>query len=126
MIAIINDTNGKSYKKEIGEELIGKSLGDKIDGSVIGLDGYELEIRGGNDKQGFAMRKDVEGSARKRIFLSKGPGFRPERKGERRRKTIRGKVIDEDISMVNLKVIKKGKTPLEEIFKKPEQEQAQE
>jgi len=122
MRIIVNDADGKSYKKEIGEELSGKSLGDKIDGSLIGLDGYELQISGGSDKQGFAMRKDIEGIRRKRVLLSKGPGFKPTREGERRRKSLRGKVIAEDISVINLKVIKKGKKELEKLFKVPEEE----
>ena len=122
MRIIVNDTDGKSYKKEIGEELAGKSLGEKIDGSLIGLEGYELQISGGSDKQGFAMRKDIEGIRRKRVLLSKGPGFKPTRKGERRRKSLRGKTIAEDISVINLKVIKKGKKALGTLFKAPEEE----
>jgi len=121
MKIIINNKNGNSVKTEISGELIGKSIGDKIDGSLIGLEGYELQITGGNDKQGFSMRKDVEGMKRKRILLSKGPGFKPKRKGERRRKSIRGRIIAEDISVVSMKVLKQGKIPVEEIFKKPEE-----
>ncbi len=122
MILNISNKNGKSYRMEIKEELIGKRIGDIIDGAIIGMEGYELEITGGSDKQGFPMRKDIEGQKRVRALLSKGPGFRPKEKGERRRKNVRGKVIAEDISQVNLKIIKMGKKNLEEIFTKKEEE----
>ena len=40
--------------------------------------------------------------------------------GLRKRKTVRGKVISESISQINVKIIKAGQKPLEEIFKKAE------
>ena len=124
MIGVIGNKDGKSYKADLSEKLVGKKVGETIDGSLIGLEGYELLITGGSDKQGFPMRKDVEGQKRVKSMLSKKPGFKPKRKGERRRKNIRGKIIAEDVAQVNLKVIKAGKKKLEDVFKKePEPEQ---
>jgi len=47
----------------------------------------------------------VHGGARVRVLLSKGPGFHPRERGERRRKTVRGNVITDDIVQVNTKII---------------------
>ncbi|NIM47533.1 MAG: 30S ribosomal protein S6e, partial [Candidatus Aenigmarchaeota archaeon] len=38
---------------------IGKKIGDKFDGSLIGLSGFTLQITGGSDKDGFPMRPDL-------------------------------------------------------------------
>ena len=109
---------GKSFQKEIdGEIFYGKKIGDKIEGSVIGLDNYELVITGGSDKQGFPMRKGVHGTARKKLLLSGGPGYRPRRKGVRRRKSVRGEVVSPEIAQLNLKVVKEGDKKFEDILK---------
>ena len=43
------------------EALVGKIIGDKVDGSDISsqLSGTELEITGTSDKSGFPGRKDI-------------------------------------------------------------------
>ena len=49
---------GKTFKVEVDTEaLIGKKIGDKIDGKDIKneLEGYELEITGSSDKAGFSV-----------------------------------------------------------------------
>ncbi|RLI28329.1 MAG: 30S ribosomal protein S6e [Candidatus Hecatellales archaeon] len=93
--------------------LIGKRIGETVDGSIIDLPGVKLQITGGTDKDGFPMRWDVHGGVKTRVILSRGPGFHPKREGERRRKTVRGDTITEDIMQVNLKVVE-GSLPLEE------------
>jgi len=115
---VVISMKGKSFQKEIdGEIFYGKKIGDKIEGSVIGLDNYELVITGGSDKQGFPMRKGVHGTARKKLLLSGGPGYRPRRKGVRRRKSIRGEVVSPEIAQLNLKVVKEGDKKFEDILK---------
>lgn len=79
---------------------------------------YELQITGGSDKDGFPMRPDLPGTGRKRLLLSGGVGYNPREKGVRRRKTVRGRVISADTVQINVKVVKHGKIPLEEFFKK--------
>jgi len=85
--------------------LIGLKIGDKFDGSFIGLSGFTLQVTGGSDKDGFPMRYDLTGTARKKALLSKGPGFRSTVSGLRRRKYIRGNTVSLDIVQVNCKVI---------------------
>lgn len=127
-IVISDPKSRKAYQKEVEEGvsgLIGKRVGEKFPGGFLGLEGYELEITGGSDRQGFPMRPDVEGQARKKILLAFPPGFHPEREGERKRKSVRGNTISRDISQVNVRVVKPGKKPLDEVFgakEKPEKE----
>ncbi|MEM0026371.1 MAG: 30S ribosomal protein S6e [Ignisphaera sp.] len=88
--------------------LIGMRIGDRIDGSIIGLPQIVLEIRGGSDLAGFPMRKDISGAVKKYVLLASGPGFRPKEEGERRRKLVRGNTISEDIVQINTVAILKS------------------
>ena len=120
---------GKSYQMEVDEKkrkaLYGSKIDDKIDGGVIGLKGYKLQVRGGTDKEGFPMRKDVHGTERKRILISTGAGFKNKRKGERKRKSVRGNTISEFIEQVNFKVVKEGEKSLDEIIGKKEEKKGE-
>jgi small subunit ribosomal protein S6e len=107
----------KSYQKEVGEEgLVGKKVGEKVQGSLAGLEGFELEVTGGSDKDGFPMRGDVEGTGRKKILISGPPGFHPKSHGMRKRKSVRGNTVSEDIVQINTKVVKYGKKSLVQVF----------
>jgi len=89
--------------------LIGKRIGETIDGSVVGLSGHKLRITGGSDKDGFPMRHNIHGGVRVRAILSEGVGFHSKGEGERRRKTLRGNVITEEIVQINMKIVEKPK-----------------
>jgi small subunit ribosomal protein S6e len=89
--------------------LIGKRIGETIDGSILGLSGHKLLITGGSDKDGFPMRPNIHGGVRVRAVISGGVGFHPKQEGERRRKTLRGNVITEEIVQINMKIIEKPK-----------------
>ncbi|MFW9827012.1 MAG: S6e family ribosomal protein [Candidatus Thorarchaeota archaeon] len=116
-----NDGPGKGLSKlvEIDEKKFrfeGMKIGDIIKGGIIGFPNYEFQITGGSDSSGFPMRKDVHGPVKKRILVSKrGIGYKPARKGQKRRKTVRGNEITPDMTLVNLKITKYGEA---EIFKK--------
>ena len=102
--------------------LIGKKIGEKFDGSTIGLSGFTLQITGGSDKDGFPMRQDLEGVLRKKALLTKGVGFSGTKKirkvkykvnGMRKRKYIRGNTISDSIIQINCKVLEgEGDIPL--------------
>ena len=116
-LVIADPKTRKSFQKEVsGEGILGKKIGGKIEGAAAGLTGYELQITGGSDKDGFPMRKDVDGAARKRILVSNAPGFHPRLKGQRKRKSIRGNTVSDDTAQVNTKVVKYGKEPLDKLF----------
>jgi small subunit ribosomal protein S6e len=89
--------------------LIGRKIGETIDGSIVGLSGHKVQITGGSDKDGFPMRRNVHGGVRRKIVLSGGVGFKPKSKGQRRRKTIRGNVITDEIVQINMKIVEKPK-----------------
>ncbi len=114
----------KSYQTQVEQDkaiaLVGKKINDEITGDLFGLSGYTLKITGGSDKDGFPMHPSVQGQGRKRALLKEPPGFHPKLKGERRRKTVRGNTISNDIAQINCKVVKKGEKLLEEVFGKKE------
>ncbi len=130
-VVISDPATGKAYQKVVSganaNKLIGKQIGDVINGTLVDLPpDYELKITGGSDKDGFPMRPDLPGTGRKRILLSGGVGYRPKEKGVRKKKTVRGRVISKDIVQINVKVVKHGKIPLEEFFKQKEEEEESE
>ena len=71
--------------------------------------GYVVRITGGNDKQGFPMKQGVMTNGRVKLLLKKGQScYRPRRKGERKRKSVRGCFVDANLSVLNLCIMKKG------------------
>ncbi len=109
--------------------IFGKKIGETFSGEFLGLDGYELKITGGSDKDGFPMRSDIEGPVKKRPILTKGIGFRGmkrikkkkfKREGMRKRKTVRGNTISTDTMQVNCAVSKEGHKSMDELFPKKE------
>ena len=136
----LSEKSGKTFKIEAeAEELIGKTLHDKVNGSDISpeLQGYELEITGASDGAGFTAMENVEGIGLKKTLLKFGKGLkkRPKHEGKRKRaknrpkgfklrKTVRGKVISPAIVQINLKVLKHGEKTLHQIF--PDQNQPKE
>ncbi|KYK21308.1 30S ribosomal protein S6 [Thermoplasmatales archaeon SM1-50] len=119
---VVNDIqSGKSYNIPVSghhaNSLIGKKINDEVDGIFVSLPGYKLIITGGTDKDGFPMRQDIPGSTRRRLLLSKGTGFKPKELGKRKKKSIRGNTINQEIVQVNMRVMKPGAKPIEEIIK---------
>jgi len=89
--------------------LVSKRIGEVMDGAIVDMPGHKVQLMGGSDKDGFPMRPSVHGGVRRSIVLSGGVGFNPTDDGMRRRKTIRGNIVTEEIVQVNLKVIEKPK-----------------
>jgi len=129
----IVNSKSKSYKieKDQGEApLSGKKIGDTFSGDVIGLNGFELQITGGSDNSGFPMRSDIEGTVKKRFLITRGKGFSGIKKirkkkviidGYKKRKMLRGNIINSDITQINCKVVKEGEKNLEDLFGKKEE-----
>jgi small subunit ribosomal protein S6e len=118
---VVNDIkNGKSHQMQVSghhaNSLIGKKIGDEVDGIFISLPGYKLQITGGTDKDGFAMRADLPGMARRKLLLSKGIGFKAMEKGMRKKKSIRGNTVNQDIVQINMKVVKYSSKPIDKII----------
>jgi small subunit ribosomal protein S6e len=126
--AVINDPkDGKSYQVSVAghhaNSLIGKKIGDVVDGIFVGLPGFKLQITGGSDKDGFPMRKDLPGPRRKRLLISKSIGFNSLEGGLRRKKTMRGNTVAPDSLQINMKITQHGMKPVSELIKKEEKKQ---
>ncbi|MEJ5326810.1 MAG: 30S ribosomal protein S6e [Candidatus Bathyarchaeia archaeon] len=102
--------------------LIGRKIGEVVDGSIVDLPAHKLQITGGSDKDGIPMRANVHGGGRRKVILSGGTGFNPKKEGERKRKTVRGNIITDEIVQINAKIIEKPQKPAES---KKEQQMAQ-
>merc|ERR1712057_9825 len=90
------------YDKRISQEVAGDILGAEFQG-------YRFKISGGNDKQGFPMLQGILSDERVRLLLSKGSKcYRQRRTGERKRKSVRGCIVNQDLSVLNLVVTKRG------------------
>ena len=99
-----------SYQLEVDD-------GKQLNGLKIGEDG--------SDKNGFAMKKDVDGPRRIKSLLTGGVGYKPKGDGVKRRKTVRGNTISEDIVLINTIVTKAGSKSISDILN-PEEEEAEE
>jgi small subunit ribosomal protein S6e len=122
-----NTGPGKGLTKlvEIDEKKFrfeGMKIDDVINGGLIGFPNFEFKITGGSDASGFPMRKDVHGPVKKSILVaSRGVGYKPKRKGQKKRKTVRGNEVTYDMILINLLVTKYGDS---ELFKAKEDEES--
>lgn len=131
MKLVIADTKtGKCFGIEVpkGAEsaLIGKKIGEAVEGGIFGADGYALQITGGSDLAGFPMREDVSGPRRAGVILSSGTGYVKQGKGMRAKRNVRGNIISDQIMQVNAKVTQDGSKPLPELFPSAAKEKKEE
>jgi small subunit ribosomal protein S6e len=121
-IVFSDKKSGRTAQLEIPKEsegmLIGRRIGETIDGSIAGLEGFKLQITGLSDKMGSPSRKEIDGSRKVYALLSRGPGIVGLRKGMRRRKLVRGNTISADTSQVNTVIADYGPKSLDELFPK--------
>lgn len=92
------------YDKRLAQEVEGEHISDEFDG-------YVMKIVGGQDKEGFTMKQGVLSAKRVRLLLHKGVvGCRgyDMRRGERKRKSVRGCIVSSSISVLNLVIVKNG------------------
>ncbi len=129
---------GKTFKTETeGEDLVGYSIGEKIDGKEISadLEGYEIQITGTSDKSGFTGMGNINGPNLHKVLLGYGKGMKKKPKGEKKinkkpkglrlRKTVRGKEISLFTSQINSKVLKEGSKKFDALFEVPKEEVAE-
>merc|ERR1711865_560443 len=92
----------KSIDKRVSQEVMGDSLGEEFKG-------YRFRITGGNDKQGFPMMQGILTPERVKLLLRKGSKcYRQRRTGEMKRKSVRGCIVSQELSVLNLVVVTKG------------------
>jgi small subunit ribosomal protein S6e len=117
-IIVSDPQTGASKVVELEEAraspFIGRKLGETLDGAVVDLPAHKVQLMGGSDKDGVPMRSDVHGGVRRAVVISGGAGFSPKRKGERKRKTVRGSTITDEIVQINMKIVERpaGAAPI--------------
>merc|ERR1711865_4896 len=90
------------FDKRVSQEVMGDSLGEEFKG-------YRFRITGGNDKQGFPMMQGILTPERVKLLLRKGSKcYRQRRTGEMKRKSVRGCIVSQELSVLNLVVVTKG------------------
>ncbi len=113
-VIISDPETGTSKVVELEESraapFIGKRIGETVEGALVDLPAHKLQIVGGSDKDGVPMRPSVHGGVRRNVVLSGGVGFNPKKKGERKRKTVRGNVVTDEIVQINTKIVEKPKS----------------
>ncbi len=95
---------------------LGKRIGEKVGGELLGASGYTFKIAGGTDRSGFPLRPDLPGARQTRLYVGDGFGFHAPRAGMRKRRTYRGNTISEDTVQINLVVDQRGPKALAELF----------
>jgi small subunit ribosomal protein S6e len=83
------------------QALVGKNIGEEVDGKLLGIGNLRVKITGGTDKDGIPMRFDLQGGAKRKAVLSGGVGYRPTNKGQRVRRLLRGRTVTEDTLQIN-------------------------
>ncbi|SFR98361.1 SSU ribosomal protein S6E [Halomicrobium zhouii] len=119
-VAVADPESGQTHQLDVdgqdANRFIGKDIGEDVDGGAVGLDGYTLEISGGSDDAGRPMRGDVRGSDLKSILTDGGVGFNPERDGERKRITVRGREVSDATAQINARISARGDESVEDLL----------
>ncbi|KAH9601800.1 Ribosomal protein S6e [Trypanosoma melophagium] len=116
--------NGTVKQFEVTDEVLRRitltdyRLGNEVDGAIFGepFQGYTFKLQGGSDKEGFPMVQGVMVPRRVPLLVKRGAvGFNSFRgyQGERRRKSVRGCILANDIAVLNIVVVKVGPQPIE-------------
>jgi small subunit ribosomal protein S6e len=108
-IVVADPETGETFQREVdgqdANRFLGRDIGDELTGAAVDLADYTLEITGGSDETGRPMREDVSGTRLKELLLDGGVGFEPSREGERKRITVRGREVDNDVAQINVSVV---------------------
>jgi small subunit ribosomal protein S6e len=119
-VVVADPDDGATYQLDATDQdanrFIGRELGEEVDGSAVGLDGYTLELTGGSDTAGRPMRGDVLGADLKEILTAGGTGYNPSREGERKRVTVRGREVSDETRQINAKITERGSEAVEDLL----------
>lgn len=103
-VVISDSKSGKSEvleaKDATAQLFMGHRLGDTVDLAAVGQN-YKVKITGGSDKAGFPMRADILGGGKRYVLLTEGVGFKNAVEGEKRRKLVRGGLINDEVYQLN-------------------------
>lgn len=110
-------TGQVAVPKEREGVLVGKKIGEVLDGSLGDMPGFTLKITGLSDNMGAPSRHEIEGPRKASPLLGYGVGMRHKQKGYRSRRLVRGNTISVDTVQINTVIETFGAKPAEEIFK---------
>ena len=95
-------SEASEVKDASAQLLIGRRIGEVLDGATIGLTG-KIMITGGSDRAGFPMRGDTLGGGKNYVLMTRGIGYKTGESGVKRRRLVRGGTITEETFQVNCK-----------------------
>lgn len=125
-VVISDPKDGNSYQKKVdgqhANRIIGKKIGEEVDGIFVELPGYKLQITGGSDIDGFPMKESIPGPGRKKVLGKDGVGFRSMSDGVKKKKTMRGNTVSDELNQINMKVIESGPKDISELLEEEEGE----
>jgi len=111
-VVVSDPKTRKAYSVKADDDVfIGKKIGEEIDLGRIGAAGFAAKITGGSDKNGFPMRGDLPGTARRKILIVK-----MKKDGIRTRISKRGNTVDRDIHQLNVVLTKEGQGKIDEVL----------
>lgn len=130
-VVVADPETGDTRQFEIDDQdanrFLGKELGDTVDGTSVDLDGYTLELTGGSDAAGRPMREDIPGANLREILVAeRTTGYHSSRDGERKRVTVRGREVTDEIAQINVKISEYGDKSITELLDAEEAEEAEE
>ena len=71
-VVLSDPATGKAYNIDASGAgagiFVGKSIGDEIDGSPLGFEGYRIRITGASDRNGTPARKSLQFAGRRKIL----------------------------------------------------------
>tara|TARA_B110000263_G_C15134840_1_gene430588 strand:+ start:237 stop:644 length:408 start_codon:yes stop_codon:yes gene_type:complete len=129
-VVIGDPETGNSHQIKVdgkdANNFMGKEIGDEIEGELVGLNGYTLRLTGGSDLIGRQLSPEIKGPAPKKIMVTgPSPNAKGLRSGERKRITVRGREISDQISQINTVVQSRGKLSISELLNpSPEEDTA--
>ena len=120
-VVVGDPESGESYQLEAdgqdANRFLGKSIGEEVDGSAVGLDGYTLTITGGSDEAGRPLNETVASPDLDEVLMDeRQTGYKPQRDGERRRITVRGREVSDAVAQVNATVAEHGDASIADLL----------
>ena len=117
-IVVSDPKSGRSKSLEVSGDasatLVGRKIGDIVEGSVFGLSGYKLKIKGGSDTSGFPLNRSIQGTGKVKIL--KLIAHSGKMKGQYRRESVRGGIIAPDTAQINFAITEYGEKSVDEIM----------
>ncbi len=127
-IVVSDPKSGRSKGMEVAADaaatLVGRHIGESIEGSAFGLGGYKLKVTGGSDSSGFPLNRSIQGTGKVKIMRLLADSGKS--KGQYRRESVRGGIISQDTAQVNLSILEYGEKPIGEIMPAKEEKKADE